>query len=260
VEILNELAALPIFRNSILDWSIAVGLAIGLFFALLTARRFMRRYYQRLAQTPETELLELPLQVLSRTGLPFFLVLSLFAGLGTLPTSELTGRVLRSAVTIALFWQVGVWASAAALALLDRRRRRIVETDRATAGSLGILGFIARAVIWTVVVLLILENVGVDVTALVAGLGIGGVAVALALQNILGDLFASLSITFDKPFVVGDFLIVEDCLGSVEYIGLKSTRLRSLSGEQIIMSNADLLGSRVRNSKHRPICWNAFPR
>ena len=88
---------------------------------------------------------------------------------------------------------------------------------------------------------------GVDITALVAGLGIGGIAVALALQNILGDLFASLSITLDRPFVVGDFLIVGDFLGTVEYIGIKSTRLRSLSGEQIIMANADLLGSRVRN-------------
>jgi small-conductance mechanosensitive channel len=85
------------------------------------------------------------------------------------------------------------------------------------------------------------------VTALVAGLGIGGIAVALAAQNILGDLFASLSITLDRPFVIGDFLAVDGFLGSVEYIGIKSTRLRSLGGEQIVMSNADLLGSRVRN-------------
>jgi small-conductance mechanosensitive channel len=97
------------------------------------------------------------------------------------------------------------------------------------------------------VLLLTLDNLGIDITALVAGLGIGGVAVALAVQNILGDLFASLSITLDRPFVIGDFLIVGDFMGSVEYIGIKSTRLRSLSGEQIIISNSDLLGSRVRN-------------
>ena len=94
---------------------------------------------------------------------------------------------------------------------------------------------------------MILDNLGIDVTALVAGLGIGGIAVALAAQNVLGDLFASLSIAFDKPFLVGDFLILDDYLGSVEHIGIKSTRLRSLSGEQIIMSNNDLLKSRVRN-------------
>ena len=95
--------------------------------------------------------------------------------------------------------------------------------------------------------LLTLDNLGVNITAMVAGLGVGGVAVALAVQNILGDLFASLSITFDRPFVIGDFLIVDDFLGSVEHIGIKSTRLRSLSGEQIVMSNADLLKSRLRN-------------
>jgi small-conductance mechanosensitive channel len=82
---------------------------------------------------------------------------------------------------------------------------------------------------------------------LIAGLGVGGIAVALAAQNILGDLFASLSIVVDKPFVVGDFIVIDDFLGTVDRIGLKTTRLRSLSGEQLIFSNADLLKSRIRN-------------
>jgi small-conductance mechanosensitive channel len=98
-----------------------------------------------------------------------------------------------------------------------------------------------------VALLLILDNLGIDITALVAGLGVGGIAVALAVQNILGDLFASLSIVLDKPFAVGDFIIIDDYLGSVEHVGLKTTRLRSLSGEQLVMSNADLLSSRIRN-------------
>jgi small-conductance mechanosensitive channel len=143
---------------------------------------------------------------------------------------------------------VGIWASAAVIAWLDRRRRRTATaTDRAVAGSLGVIAFIARVAIWSFVLLVALDNIGVDVTALVAGLGIGGIAVALAAQNILGDLFASLSITFDKPFMVGDFLILDDYMGSVEAIGVKSTRLRSLSGEQLVLSNADLLKSRLRN-------------
>lgn len=103
--------------------------------------------------------------------------------------------------------------------------------------------------LWSVIVLLTLDNLGFDVTALVAGLGIGGVAVALAVQKILGDLFASLSIVLDKPFVIGDFIIVGEHLGTVEHIGLKTTRIRSLSGEQLIFSNSDLLGSRIRNFK-----------
>jgi len=92
-----------------------------------------------------------------------------------------------------------------------------------------------------------LDNLGIDVTALVAGLGIGGVAVALAVQNVLGDLFASLSIILDKPFVIGDFLVIGEYMGSVEYVGLKTTRVRSLSGEQLVFSNSDLLKSRIRN-------------
>jgi small-conductance mechanosensitive channel len=158
-----------------------------------------------------------------------------------------TARVLTSAITIALFWQAGIWAVATASAWLEHKRRRSVTADRAALGSISIIGVILNAVIWSLVLLLTLDNLGIDITALVAGLGIGGIAVALAVQNIFGDLFASLSITLDRPFVVGDFLIVDDVLGTVESIGIKSTRLRSLSGEQVVMPNSDLLGSRVRN-------------
>jgi small-conductance mechanosensitive channel len=108
---------------------------------------------------------------------------------------------------------------------------------------------VARFAIWTMMVLLTLANLGVDVTAMVAGLGIGGVAIALAAQNILGDLFASASIVLDKPFVLGDFIAVGEDMGTVEHIGLKTTRVRSLSGEQLVFANSDLLKSRIRNFK-----------
>jgi small-conductance mechanosensitive channel len=126
-------------------------------------------------------------------------------------------------------------------------REKNLEDDVTAVMSMNILAILARLVVWSLVLLVSLENLGVDVTAMVAGLGIGGVAVALAAQNILGDLFASLSIVIDKPFVLGDFLIVGDQLGSVEQIGMKTTRIRSLSGEQIVFGNSDLLSSRVRN-------------
>lgn len=243
----EEFSALPIFGNSPLQWLLAAAVGAGAFLVLTTARRLVRRYYKRMSATPENELLEAPLAVLSRTTVLFFFVLSLYLGLQMLTVGRGLTRVLDSTITIALFWQAGVWAVAAASAWIERKRRRSMSVDRAMVGSLGVIGFMVNVLIWALVLMLTLDNLGVDITALVAGLGIGGVAVALALQNILGDLFASLSITLDRPFVVGDFLSVGDFLGSVEYIGVKSTRLRSLSGEQIIMSNADLLGSRVRN-------------
>ena len=112
--------------------------------------------------------------------------------------------------------------------------------------------FCAQLIIWAIIALLALDNLGVNITALVAGLGVGGIAVALAVQTILSDLFASLSIAFDRPFVIGDTLRMDDYEGVVEYIGIKSTRLRSVSGEQIILANADVLKSRVRNLGRMP--------
>jgi small-conductance mechanosensitive channel len=111
------------------------------------------------------------------------------------------------------------------------------------------LKFVVLVLLWGVLGLIGLKTLGFDITALVAGLGIGGVAVALAVQNVLGDLFAALSIAIDKPFVIGDFVVVGEYKGTIENIGLKTTRIRSLGGEQIIVSNSDLLSSRIRNFK-----------
>ncbi len=150
---------------------------------------------------------------------------------------------------IGFLLQVALWGNAVISFWITRYMQKRMEEDAAAATSIGALRFVGKLLLWTFVLLLALDNLGIDVTALVTGLGIGGIAVALALQNVLGDLFASLSIVLDKPFVIGDFIIVGDFLGTVEHIGLKTTRLRSLSGEQLVFSNSDLLGSRIRNYK-----------
>ncbi len=110
-----------------------------------------------------------------------------------------------------------------------------------------VIVFCAGLIIWAMVTLLALDNLGVQIKPLLAGLGIGGIAIALAVQTVLGDLLASMSVTLDKPFSVGDSLTIGDFQGTVEYIGIRSTRLRSLSGEQIIIANADIVKARVRN-------------
>jgi small-conductance mechanosensitive channel len=140
--------------------------------------------------------------------------------------------------------QVAIWGDVGLRAWRDQLRR---DQDIARRNSSSVLGFILRLTPWVIVFLMVLDNFGVNITALVASLGVGGIAVALAVQNILGDLFASLSIMLDKPFEIGDFIIVGDVLGSVEHIGLKTTRLRALGGEELIFSNADMLKSRIRN-------------
>jgi small-conductance mechanosensitive channel len=142
-----------------------------------------------------------------------------------------------------------VWAhNAIRFWVTDYRQDRLAD-DASSVTAVAALGFIGALLVWAIVLLLILDNVGVEVTSLIAGLGIGGIAVALAVQNVLGDLFASLSIILDKPFVIGDFIIVGEFMGTVENIGLRTTRVRSFSGEQIIFSNTDLVKSRLRNYK-----------
>jgi small-conductance mechanosensitive channel len=232
------------------DWTrvaVAILASASTGLVLWAARGLARRQHARLAATEATERLEIPLQAASRTTLPFILVLCVFAGLATYGVEGRSAALLQKLVTIALFWQAGLWVSTVLVAWLDHRRRVTLGEDKAVAGSIGIIRFVARVAIWAMVVLLTLDNLGVDITALVAGLGIGGIAVALALQNVLGDLLASLSIALDQPFVLGDFLVVGEHMGSVEYIGIKSTRLRSLTGEQVVISNADLLASRLHN-------------
>jgi len=225
----------------------AIGTAVAVFVALWATRGLVRRKYARLAATEATELLEIPLQAASRTSLAFMLVVAAAVGAALIGIEGRAAAILQKVVTIAFFWQAGLWVSTALVAWLDHRRKVTLEEDKAVAGSIGIIRFVARLAVWAMVLLLTLENLGVDITALVAGLGIGGIAVALALQNVLGDLLASLSIALDQPFVIGDFVIVGEHMGTVEYIGIKSTRVRSLTGEQIVMSNADLLSSRLRN-------------
>jgi small-conductance mechanosensitive channel len=234
------------FGNSVWQYALAAGIAVAALLLLLFLRRLVRSNYRRLKATPEVELMELPLKVISRTTSLFLLVVSLFVALQVLELPAGVARALMTVGTVAVFWQAGLWASTAVISALERRSQ-IAHGDRAAAGTLGIIGFLAKATIWSLILLLTLDNLGIQIKPLLAGLGIGGIAVALAVQNVLGDLFASLTITLDRPFVVGDALTVDDFSGTVEYIGIKSTRLRSISGEQIVMPNANLLSARVRN-------------
>jgi len=115
--------------------------------------------------------------------------------------------------------------------------------------TMVILGIMLRVFIWAIMLLAILSNMGVNITALVASLGVGGIAVALAIQTVLSDVFASLAIGLDKPFEIGDFIVFNDVAGSIEHIGLKTTRIRSLNGEQIVCANAVLLQQTIHNYK-----------
>jgi small-conductance mechanosensitive channel len=233
--------------NSVQHWLIALGASLVALLLLGMLRKFLGRHLAKLAAQTRTRLDDDVVKMLNSTRGWFLLVLSLFLGSRLLTLPPGIERIASSIITIALFIQAGLWAGIVLTASLDRYRQRQMKQDPASVTTLNAIGFAGRLVLWSVILLLALDNLGINVTAMIAGLGVGGIAVALAVQNILGDLLSALSIMLDKPFAIGDFLIVDDYMGGVEYIGLKTTRVRSLSGEQLIFSNSDLLKSRIRN-------------
>ena len=235
------------YDNTLRQWLIALGAVVLVAIALGIVRRGVMSRVGKLAARTGTSWDDLAVDALRRTKGLFLLIVGLYAGTLFLALDERIRGYARGVLVIALIIQVGLWVSAAIRFRLEFYRKLRLKDDPSGVMTMAAIGFIAQIVLWAIVLLLVLDNAGVEVTPLIASLGVGGIAVALAVQNILGDLFASLSIVLDKPFVIGDFLIVNDFLGSVEYIGLKTTRLRSLSGEQIVFSNADLLSSRIRN-------------
>ncbi|MCC6142218.1 MAG: mechanosensitive ion channel, partial [Candidatus Hydrogenedentes bacterium] len=178
-----------------------------------------------------------------------FIVFALYCGLKTLPFSEPTEDFLDGFMIIVALVQVAIWASGILTRMIERTKAKRKKEDPSSVSAFGLISFFGRIAIWAVVFLTALHNLGFNITTFVAGLGVGGIAIAFALQSILADIFNSVAILLDKPFVVGDFIIVGEQTGTVESIGIKTTRIRSLSGEQIVISNTDLLGSRIRNFK-----------
>jgi small-conductance mechanosensitive channel len=233
--------------NALHRWLLALLIVIVIIVALTLIRKIATRKIGTIATRSKTHWDDIIAEVLGRTKWLFLLAVAFFVGTLFLQLPDRIRGIIQSVTIIALLVQGGIWAATVMTSLLDHYRQRQLEKEPASVTALNAVGFLGKLALWSVITLLALDNLGVDITALVAGLGIGGIALALAAQNILGDLFAALSIVLDKPFVVGDFVIVDEYLGSVEHIGLKTTRLRSLSGEQLVFSNADLLGSRIRN-------------
>lgn len=236
--------------NTILNWVVFLLSLVVVIGALVLAKRLLMRRLVRIAGRTSNVADDVAVQLLQRTRSLIILFVALSIALRTLTLSERAISYASRLGYAALFVQFGLWGSAAITYLINRyaAQRQMDAADAAM--TIRAAGFLGRIILWSIILLLVLQNVfEVDVTALITGLGIGGVAIALAVQNVLGDLFGAISIVLDKPFVVGDFIIVDNMLGTVEYVGLKTTRLRSLSGEQIIFSNGDLLSSRIRNYK-----------
>jgi small-conductance mechanosensitive channel len=204
---------------------------------------------QVMASKTENTLDDAVVEAVLKTKWLFMIFVAIWLGTNWLVLPPSVAKFMDSGLMLLFILQAAIWATTIAQELVKHFVRLQVEGEATQIATTTALTFVGKLVLWSVAFLLLLDNLGFDVTALIASLGVGGIAVALAAQNILGDLFASLSILFDKPFVVGDFIIVGDMLGTVEKVGLKTTRVRSLFGEQLIFSNNDLLSSRIKNYK-----------
>jgi small-conductance mechanosensitive channel len=238
------------FGNSVQQWVVALTAGAVALLVLLVARAVISQRWGVVAARTVNWGDDLAVALIRRTGTPFLVALAVIIASRFLLLSPRVSATVHLAAFIFLLIQGGRWGNTA----IDFWVVRYME-ERRTAGEAGsawtirALGYLGRVVLWAVIFITALGTFDVNISALVTGLGVGGIALALAVQNILGDLLAALAIVFDKPFVVGDFVVVDTMAGTVEHIGLKTTRIRSLSGEQIIFSNADLLKSRIRNFK-----------
>ncbi|MFO1468910.1 MAG: mechanosensitive ion channel family protein [Steroidobacteraceae bacterium] len=236
-----------LYGNSLVDWVEAAILVALIWSALLLLRKVIASRYRRFTGEGHLTAIRLFAYLIGHTRHLVFIAVALYAAEEFLTFPPRIHTISTNIIVILLLVQVGIWAGRMLQFYLEIRNRRNGGADLALTSSLDIIKFVSMVLIWSLVTLVALDNLGVNITALLAGLGVGGVAVALALQNVLGDLFASLAIALDKPFVVGDTLVLDTYTGKVERIGIKTTRLRADSGEQIILSNADILKSRVRN-------------
>ncbi|MBN1793957.1 MAG: mechanosensitive ion channel [Candidatus Omnitrophica bacterium] len=245
---MEQIATQMIWGNRIVDYLIAAGILIAGFILLkiieFVVLRRLKEWASRTATSLDDFLADLIQRIvfpLAFIGLFYFSVSVLTLGPQIKKAVDITGMALLTIFTarfVTIFLTYG-------FSLYWKRQGSDLVLEKSLNGILRVL----KALIWALAVIFFLDNLGFQISAVIAGLGIGGVAVALAAQAILGDLFSYFAILFDRPFEIGDFIIIGDYLGAVEHIGIKTTRIRSLGGEQLVFSNTDLTNSRIRNYK-----------
>ena len=236
------------FNNTIQSYLIATGLFVLLILALKVFRYYILRYLKKWSEKTSTTLDDFFVRAIERALLPLLYFAAFYVSANTLVLSEKLQKILHAASVVVITFF--------ALRLVTHAIRHAIDTkigkqENAEAKLKQVKGImvIINIVIWALGIIFLLDNFGYDITAFITGLGIGGIAIALAAQNILGDLFNYFVIFFDRPFEVGDFIIVDNKMGTVESIGIKTSRVKSLTGEQLVFANSDLTNSRIHNYK-----------
>ncbi len=231
------------------EWIVALACAAAVYFGAGIIKSILTRQLARKEPLDGRIWQDVLFKIIAAIHPLFLLTAAIYAGSIFLTLPKIAVSVIEKLFLVGLLLQIGLLVSQATLTWIEHYRRRQLAKNAEAVTMLSSISILLRILLWTFLLLVALDSFGINVTTLIAGLGVGGVAVALAVQNILGDIFASFSIALDKPFVIGDFIIVDTHMGTVEHVGLKTTRIRSLSGEQLIFANEDLLRSRIHNYK-----------
>lgn len=237
------------FGNSVLEWIISAAIVIAFLIIVKVIEVILVRRLEKFAEKSQSEIDDMIAGTLRKTWKFLVVIVALAVASFYLTLPAKITYFIHVIATIAVALQIALWLNAFIGQFLGRLHAKKKAEDPASVSVFGAVAFFVRLVLWTIILFLVLDNLGINITTLVAGLGIGGIAIALAAQNILGDIFNSVVILVDKPFEVGDFIIVGSEMGVVEKIGIKTTRVRSLFGEQIVFTNSDLIGSRIKNYK-----------
>jgi len=230
--------------NTLGEYIVAVGVLVGVVAILKLVQVIIIARLRALSQRTKTDIDDTLVAMLDTIKPPLYIFLGIYTGLRILTIHSVVQKGLDILLLVWVVYQLILMAQVAVDFVLKKSTEKI---GRENKNALRFLGNIGKTLLWAVGILIILQNLGVNISALVAGLGIGGIAIALALQSILGDLFSSFSIVFDKPFVVGDVIKIGTTSGEVEKIGIKTTRIRSPHGEEIIISNAELTNAQIKN-------------
>lgn len=242
---MQDFLNLTLWNNTILDYIIFFGsLLISLFVLFLISRFGLKRLHEWAEKTP-TSLDDMLIKTFRKYLMPLLYFGALYFNLQWLTISEKVTKVINY-ISIAVVVFFGALVVSAVLIFIFNK---FLEKKTEKARSIKWIAVVIKILIWTIALLLFLDNIGVKITTFVASLGIGGIAIAFAAQAILEDIFSFVTIFFDRPFEIDDFIVVGEHMGTVEHIGIKTTRLRSLSGEQLVFSNRDLTNSRIRNYK-----------
>jgi len=246
----QEILAYQILNNTVFQYLIAIAVFSAVFFALRIFKSIIILRLKKLSEKTKTDIDDLLIKIIFSVKQSFYLFLSFYIAVLFLNCSELFLKMINYLFLLIIVYYIVKAIEEVidygAEKLVEKRRKQEKELDQSIV---SLLIRIIKVIIWVVAVIIVLQNIGYNITALAAGIGIGGIAIAFALQNILIDLFASFSIYFDKPFQTGDFIILGKDMGTVKRIGIKSTRIQTLQGEELIISNKELTESRVRNYK-----------